>query len=206
MLSMAEQLIHFISHHPGISDRELTDFIQGKGKHPSRVNQEARLLEGRGVVVRSRRPDGVIGNYLQGTESVPLHRDTKSQVVRTESGLSEDELKEVLHRWLTQNGWQSQVAWAKARGVDIRATREGQQWLIEVKGLGSRQAMRVNYFIAILGETLQRMADPAAKYSIALPDVPQFRGLWERLPALAKSRTAITALFVTPDGLVTELS
>jgi hypothetical protein len=64
--------------------------------------------------------------------------------------------------------------------------------------------MRVNYFLAILCETLQRMADSDAKYSIALPDIAQFRGLWSRLPELAKSRTTITALFVSPEGEVRE--
>ena len=65
--------------------------------------------------------------------------------------------------------------------------------------------MRVNYFLGILGETLQRMDDLFAKYSIALPDVPQFHKLWERLPQLAKRRTEITALFVTAQGAVTEV-
>ena len=37
--------------------------------------------------------------------------------------------------------------------------------------------MRVNYLISMLGETLQRMDDPDAKYSIAIPDVQQFREL-----------------------------
>jgi hypothetical protein len=63
--------------------------------------------------------------------------------------------------------------------------------------------MRVNYFLAILGETLQRMDDPRAKYSIALPDVQQFRTLWQRFPHTAKERTEITALFVSEDGKVT---
>ena len=65
--------------------------------------------------------------------------------------------------------------------------------------------MRVNYFLAILGETLQRMDDEAACYSIAFPDMAQYRGLWIRLPDLAKSRTGISALFVTHDGEVTEV-
>jgi hypothetical protein len=62
--------------------------------------------------------------------------------------------------------------------------------------------MRVNYFLGILVETLQRMSDPSARYSIALPDLPQFRALWVRLPSLAKKRTDIAALFVTPAGQV----
>jgi hypothetical protein len=56
--------------------------------------------------------------------------------------------------------------------------------------------MRVNYFLAALGELLQRMDDTNARYSVAMPDLPQFRGLWERLPKLAKQRLGITALFV----------
>jgi hypothetical protein len=63
--------------------------------------------------------------------------------------------------------------------------------------------MRVNYFLAILGETLQRMNDPETDYSIALPDLKQFRNLWERLPALAKQRTGISILFVDRNGNIT---
>lgn len=71
-----------------------------------------------------------------------------------------------------------------------------------LEGAGSLQPMRVNYFLAILGETLQRMGDASACYSIALPDMPQFRNLWGRLPDLAKQRTKITALFVSADGQI----
>ena len=86
----------------------------------------------------------------------------------------------------------------------IRAFREGERWIIEVKGISSLPAMRVNYFLAILGETLQRMDDPDSK-SICLPNVQQFRNLWARLPRLAKRRTQITALFVAVTGEVAEV-
>lgn len=85
------------------------------------------------------------------------------------------------------------------------AVQESQRWIIEVKGEGSLQPMRVNYFLSILGEVLQRMDDPNAKYSIALPDIQQFRNLWRRLPTLAKTRTDITALFVDAQGNVVEV-
>jgi len=54
-------------------------------------------------------------------------------------------------------------------------------------------------------ELLQRMDDPDARYSIALPDMQQFRRLWQRLPQLAKARTTISALFVSPSGNVEEV-
>lgn len=66
--------------------------------------------------------------------------------------------------------------------------------------------MRVNYFLGVLGELLQRMSDPEAKYSIALPDLPQFRRLWDRLPAQAKGRTGISALFVNDSGRIEEVA
>jgi hypothetical protein len=48
---------------PGISDKQLSEMLLGKGVHPSRVNQEARLLVSRGNLRRVRRLDGRIGNY-----------------------------------------------------------------------------------------------------------------------------------------------
>jgi len=120
--------------------------------------------------------------------------------------LSEDEIKEVLVSWLEKNSWKTDVAWGKTRGIDVEAVKEGQRWVIEVKGPGSRSAMRVNYFLAILGETLQRMDDSDARYSIALPDLQQYRRLWDRLPDLAKARTNIDIMFVTIDGEIEQVS
>jgi acetyl esterase/lipase len=51
---------------------------------------------------------------------------------------------------------------------------------------------------------VQHIRHHAARYSIALPDLPQFRGLWQRLPEVAKRRTGITCLFVDTRGGVDE--
>jgi len=99
-------------------------------------------------------------------------------------------------------GWQTRVAWGGTHGIDIEARRSSERWIIEVKGSGSLNPMRVNYFLSILGELLQRMDDPSARYSIALPDLNQFRNLWSRLPNLAKQRTTIDAIFVAEDGMI----
>jgi hypothetical protein len=95
---------------------------------------------------------------------------------------------------------------AKNRGIDLHATRGEERWIIEAKGAGSLNPMRVNYFLCVLGETLQRMDDPNAAYSIAFPDMKQFRNLWRRLPLLAKKRTGVTAIFVAEDGRVEQLT
>jgi hypothetical protein len=119
-------------------------------------------------------------------------------------GLSEDEIKRSIEEFLDKNNWTVNIAWGKTPGVDIDASRNGERWIIEVKGHGSLSAMRVNYFLAVLGELLQRMDDSKAKYSIALPDLPQFRNLWLKLPQLAKQKTGITCLFVDSHGNIKE--
>ncbi len=119
--------------------------------------------------------------------------------------LSEDGVKRASQLWLEESGWQVSVIWGRGRGIDVIATKDGRRWVIEAKGCGSLDPMRVNYFLAILGELLQRMDDPDARYSIALPDLKQFRRLWQRLPDLVKSRTTISALFVDGSGRVEEV-
>ena len=187
------------------------------------VNQACRSLEGQKQLVRSRDVCPRCGvtkilNRYQGGNGLssgnikesakPTYRPQKatsrSDRVRNHDveALSEDEIKEVLVRWLDEDGWSSNVAWGRTPGIDIEATKGKKRWVIEAKGPGSRPQMRVNYFIGILGEMLQRMDDPGAKYSIALPDLPQYRGLWNRLPQLAKKRTDISIIFVTAGGKI----
>lgn len=121
------------------------------------------------------------------------------------ANLSEDHVKTLLCEHLKREGWHVQAAMGKSRGIDIEARRSSKRWIIEAKGSGSLNPMRVNYFLAVLGETLQRMDNPETKYSIALPDLPQFRGLWSRLPRLAKERTKISCLLVRENGEFDEI-
>jgi hypothetical protein len=114
--------------------------------------------------------------------------------------MNEDSVKAHIKNRLEADGWNVKVAWGYIHGVDVEASRNGERWLIEVKGPGSRPEMRVNYFIGILGETLQRMNDPNARYSIAFPDMQAFRNLWAKLPALAKERTGIDLILVAESG------
>lgn len=228
-LTRKERIVFFAIRHPGKTDREIADALDGVSSKQQPTNQACRELESIGKLRRSLRRDGRIGNYPVSELYVSPVRpvgNTKTEVIdtactggvrlrigqvastntTTSDSLQEDEVKACLEEWLNATGWRTEIAWGKERGVDIEAVgRDGQRWLIEVKGCGSRQPMRVNYFVAVLGESLQRMDDPNARYSIAFPDMAQFHGLWERLPQLAKDRTGITALFVGSNGQIREL-
>ncbi|MEZ5727316.1 MAG: hypothetical protein R3E48_04450 [Burkholderiaceae bacterium] len=206
-VSLAKEIIAFLSQNPGKTDREVATALRGRSAPQQPINQAARRLESKGVLARRRRPeDALIGNYLLATTE-----DQIAWVLAPErknhdlTALSEEEIKATINEWLLADGWETKVAWRKSPGIDIDARKNGTRWIIEVKGPGSRPPMRVNYFLSILGETLQRMGDSSAKYSIALPELNQYRGLWNRLPALAKDRTGISLLFVDAVGRIEEI-
>ena len=206
MASLPQRILSLVSETPGLSDRQIANHLQGASAAQQPVNIAARGLAKKGRIIRRRREDGLIGNYLSGMAAAPVQEVRKNSATASGEDLSEDRLKHHLREWFRSNGWEAEIAWGHERGIDIKAVRDMETWVVEVKGIGSRPEMRVNYFIGILGETLQRMNDPASKYSIALPDVQQFRRLWDRLPLLAKQRTQITALFVNANGQVIEVS
>ena len=203
-MTLKEQILIYIADHPGATD---TDMEKAFNAVHQQVNYACRMLEKDGKLIR-RKPvaGGLIGNYPAPAEvsvgsdafANPNARMTATR--QTEPVPEEEDIKQILTDKLTSEGWSVTTAWGHAPGVDIDARRGDERWLIEVKGPGSRPQMRVNYFLSMLGEVLQRMDDPNARYSIALPDMPQYHGLWERLPSLAKQRTGIDALFVNGDG------
>jgi hypothetical protein len=215
MGKLGDRIREFLVNNPGLTDREIANAVVGRQSRQQPINQECRRLETNGHLVRRRREDGLIGNYLSENRAISPQRadePVKERAVLAtrppvsdDSQLSEDEVKTALKDWLDSRGWTTKVAWARERGIDIEARQGSQRWVIEAKGCGSLQPMRVNYFLMMLGELLQRMDDPETKYSIALPNMKQYRGLWERLPALAKQRTTISMLLVSHDGKVTEL-
>ncbi|WP_343081443.1 hypothetical protein [Ostreiculturibacter nitratireducens] len=212
MSTLKEEIVGLLNQRPGLTDREITNALRGLSANQQPVNSACRELEASKVLARARRrpSDNLIGNYLTGhalgdggpTTKQPSQAQTGARKVTSEGDLSEDEIKKLLAVWLANAGWEAHIAWGKTAGIDIDARRDGERWIIEAKGPGSRPPMRVNYFLAVLGETLQRMNDEAAAYSIAFPDMKQFRGLWDRLPTLAKQRTGISALFISSDGTV----
>lgn len=83
MATLAVRLIDVIEQHPGETDRFYTNLLFGKSRHQSQVNQEARLLASRGLVVRKKREDGRFGTYPARSSSDPLNGGDGKQVLAT---------------------------------------------------------------------------------------------------------------------------
>lgn len=205
MATLKDRIVGLLREMPGLTDREITDRLMGPNVGQQAVNQAGRSLAASGNLIRRVRHDGKLGNYL----GEPSGEKNDPATIGTAQGepvmLSEDDIKLKLQKWLESECWTVNVKWGQDHGIDVEATRDGSRWVIEAKGCGSSNQERANYFLEVLGKLLQRMADPNARYSIALPDMKQFRNLWQRLPELAKSRTGVSALFVDPLGQVEEV-
>jgi hypothetical protein len=201
-----ETIIATLQQWPRLDDDELAR--QADIQPRQQVNQICRRLEASGRLRRDHGPRGKIINVLVAptsntsiavqsgiTTTVPL---PVAHIPPQTSGnvLQEDQLKRFLESWLEKAGWTVEIAWGHSPGVDVLATRSNLRWVIEAKGTGAHYQANNNYFINVLGNILYRMKDETAKYSIALPDIAQFRGCWSRLPTLAKNRLSISVLFV----------
>lgn len=161
------------------------------------INQVARQLDERGTLARSVGPTGKILNRLPHNPAPEPPPETRTE---GDEHLTEDEVKEALRSYLSDDGWDVDVAWGRQRGIDIDARRGDQRLIIEAKAEVALQPQQVNYFLGALGELLQRMNDPSARYGLALPDNRQYRGLVDRLPRLAKERLGLVVYFVRRDG------
>lgn len=205
MATVKQRILELLGRKPGLTDAEIKREL-GLSIH-QHANNGARRLEKLGLIHRVLE-SGLIRNYLVGPERIRFPSKADYERINPNApmnGMSEDDVKLLLGLWLERNGWEVSIATGKEPGPDILARQGSRSWTIEVKGSGSRPQMPANYFLSALGQILQRMDSDKARYSVAFPDMPQYRRLWARLPGEAKKRAGITALFVGANGEIDEV-
>jgi hypothetical protein len=147
----------------------------GAGRRQT-INQECRRLAEQGRISRRAGPSGKIVNALADTIDPPVSSPWPPTTTEMAATLTEDAVKAAVRDHLERVGWKVNVAWGHARGTDIEAHRNGERLCLEAKGEDSSDQKQGNYFLGALGELLQRMDDPAARYGLALPDNRRYRG------------------------------
>jgi hypothetical protein len=208
MATLAERIVRVLRVSPRpMDDDELAARI---GVIRQAVNQTCRRLEGQGRLRRYIGREGKIVNELTDTSAsdvtpppIPAPALDVSRPVAGQP-ISEDEIKAAIRDHLVARGFHVEVRWGRDRGIDITASGPNGRWVIEAKGEVNSPQQQGNYFLGALGELVQRMDDPHARYALALPDNPRYRGLVSRLPTLARQRLNLTVFFVTRGGTVTE--
>jgi hypothetical protein len=156
------------------------------------VNQICRALQKTGYVRRYRGSEGLtLSAVVDAAHGVPLT-----------TVMPEDLVKTAVAKHLEALGYKVKLIMGKAPGIDIDARRVDERLVLEAKGEAALNAQQVNYVLGALGELLQRMDDPAARYGLALPDNAQYRKLISGLPTLMRERLKFVAFFVGIDGNV----
>ena len=164
------------------------------------VNQLCRGLAAAGRIDRRPSESGKIANTLAAGGRVATGELAPASVPAAKGPLlSEDEVKAAVHDHLEAAGYRVTVMWGRQRGVDIEAIGPQGRLLIEAKGEVALQPQQVNYFVGALGELVQRMDDPSARYGLALPDNKQYRGLVGRLRTYAREHLGLIVFFVRRD-------
>lgn len=170
--------------------------------HRQAVNQQARRLVAQGRLRRFAGPEGKIVNALPDGAVEQIDETTRVETPPPHgeiTRITEDEVKEAVRAYLAGRGFDVAVAWGRVRGIDIDARHpDGRRYVIEAKAeVGKNGPQQVNYCLGMLGELVQRMDDAHACYGIALPSNRQYRGLVDRLPALAKQRLQLAVFWVS---------
>jgi hypothetical protein len=202
--TLADCVLAVLERGPALDDDELAARL---GTRRQATNQVCHRLAAAG---RIRRYTGKTGKIVNAAGSTgPADEATAPPPVPPPSAagrggvepLSEDEVKQAIAGYLGAQGYDVHVAWGRTRGIDIDARRQGERLIIEAKGqVATPGPQQVNYFLGALGELVQRMHDPDAGYGLALSDVPQYRGLVDRLPASARERLRLSIFFVARNG------
>jgi hypothetical protein len=208
MATLADRILDAIRYAP-LDDDVLARRLGVGHEH---VNQAARRLEAQGRLRRFTGPDGKIVNALPDSPAQQTSEPRPPSVVlggTDHTRITENGVKEAVRAHLTARGFDVAVAWGRVGGIDIDARHpDGRRHLIEAKAeVGKNGPQQVNYFVGMLGELVQRMDDVQASYGIALPDNRQYRGLVNRLPALAKERLRLAVFWVSRerDELIVEV-
>ena len=154
--TLKDRLLTLLRSTPGLTDREITDHLFGPNVGQQSINQAARALAVAGQIVRRARHDGKIGNYLAVLQDLEGGEPPLAAESAPPEAMSEDEVKRKVQAWLEASGWRVSVSWGREHGIDIEAKRNGQRWIIEAKGCGSLDPMRVNYFLSMFRSRNQR--------------------------------------------------
>ncbi|MDQ6602577.1 MAG: MarR family transcriptional regulator [Chloroflexota bacterium] len=218
MPTQREQIIAYLRDHPeGADDGQLVVALR-ISRHQT-VNQICRALFAGGLISRDESPQthNKLNRLVGGVMAVPqspvatepplpvarlftLGDDASVRAFSYQGaiGLSEDRVKAAVAAVLQSDGWGTDIRWRHVHGIDIVASRGSERLVLEVKGEGSSNPMRVNYFLGALGELLQRMDSPDARYGIAVPAHRQFTNLILRLPLWVRSHLNLCFYLVRP--------
>lgn len=207
-----DRIIEYVNRFPGRDDDELSKALQIYPRQT--VNMECRKLEADGLIERRPCRSGKLANYPGGATPILDKRtvavsnaSSPDSANATDDWFWEGNVTDAVAAYLKATGWTilSQAdTRSRARGVDLHASKENGEIVIEVKGYPSkvyRDARKMGqpkatnptlqarhwYAQALLKAIKLQSMFANAQAVIAVPDFPRYRTLIEETrPALHK--------------------
>lgn len=116
--------------------------------------------------------------------------------------MREPEVEKNIREHLKNNGWVVKPRKNKF-GIDIEATKNNRNIVIEVKGCGLHATAMSNNFNNVFGQIIKDMKDKNAEYYVAFPHIQPYIRLWESISDLAKNRLRVNVIWVDTNGVTT---
>lgn len=219
-------IVDFVNRFPGRDDDEISATLRILPRQS--VNQICRRLELAGIIERRLGDSGKISNYpgRNKSESVFLARSVPTSVDSMPADVTNDwfwegNVAECVADWLRSEGWTliSQAdTRTRQRGVDIHASRDNREILVEAKGYPSHSyrderrageqkktnpALQANHWYAhaLLKSVRLQSGHPSALVAMALPSFETYRKLF-RESELALTKLGIAVIFVSESGKI----
>lgn len=226
-MNNSQRIVDFVRRFPGRDDDEISAALRIEPRQT--VNQVCRALVKAGVVERRRNPTGKLGNYFLGNpigNSAAPSSDAQvpgaeSVPDATKEWFWEGNVTDAVAKYLREQGWRvlSQAdTRTKERGLDLHASRNNQEIMVEVKGYPSRSYRDPNradqqkptnpasqaqqwYSHAMLKAMRLQSVHASAVIVVAFPDFPTYRTLFKDTER-ALRRLGVAVFFVSKTGQV----
>jgi len=79
MATRRERILKLLGQNDGLTDREITDILEGHSALQQPINQLCRRMAEKGTLVRRKRTSGLIGNYLREREPFESTKPAKQE-------------------------------------------------------------------------------------------------------------------------------
>ena len=152
------KILHLLEYEEGLTDREITDKLEGHSAPQQPVNQICRRLAERSILFRRKRQDGLIGNFLSDIDDISQEIVQEQDCIKKEgNGFS---------RYIEENSFEliKKMGFVKAGSWEIEEGQLSYQLGDYLNVSRVLYAFVVNGVVTYIGKTNQKLSKRMYSY------------------------------------------
>ena len=129
MATRRERILRLLGHSSGLTDREITDQLEGHSAPQQPINTLCRKMAAKKIIIRKKRHDGLIGNYLPNKMHVnqyqrPAKKKSEERILRTSETKNHTQIENESLQRLISLGFERAGRWFWERdNLDFKLTQ-----------------------------------------------------------------------------------